>query len=498
MSDDGRVDRAAERARGGSERTALERRLVVAAFAAVLLVLAGAAWAGDARLSWIFTLCYGALALVPFAVEPGRTTRLDPFEPYLGLSVLVYLYGVSTILLVEETGATYFSEYVPPQALERYAVACLLGLLGLVLGSVLFRWGRGTRASTSAREDSGDEALRVLSRGMLVLALVLLPFYADRFNFLEVVGYAESAFAVRLERMADTSAGIKDVLLKDSPAAVLLCIATAVLFDRSAAAWRRGLGAAALAAYMATSLLSGWRGQLVAAALIPVVYFHYRVRRLRPREVLFVGALAYTLVNALAVMRAAARFSDMWSLLENATSEQGLTFLALSQSGELATSSNLLRLIIGIEDGETDFRSGGLLVSQIGSVVPRALWPDRPPVGNELFTQMFYPGVFESGGGLGFFILQDGYWDFGLAGVVVYSALLSALCVWVYEEIVVRRQGAFWPLLYALVYGQLVVFSVRTGLLLSIKSGIMVALPLLAALQLGRWAVKLRRRTGDA
>jgi oligosaccharide repeat unit polymerase len=279
--------------------------------------------------------------------------------------------------------------------------------------------------------------------------------------------------------MADTAGGLKQVFLRDFPTTVVLCWATVGLLDRKSAPVRRVLAALVLGAFILTTLLSGWRGQLFTAALLPIVYFHYRVRRLRLGEVALAGVGAYILVNALSVMRLTSNISEMVGLLNAEAADRGMTFLKLSQSGELATSSNLLRLIVGIQDGETHYMWGGLLGSQLGSVVPRAFWLDRPPLGNELFVQVFYPGVYESGGGFAFFILQDGYWDFGLPGVVLYSAVFALGLRWLYDQLVVRRRGALWPLLYAVLFGQLVLSSVRTGLLASVKEASMAALPLL-------------------
>jgi oligosaccharide repeat unit polymerase len=482
-----------------SESARFRQGTLVWALSCVLILLAVLAWLNDGSTSSIFSLLYGGIALVPLAADRKAGTSVDPFNPYFGLALLLYLYSVSTILFVEEFGVTYYGEAAPASALNQYALACLLGLVGLVLGTRVYSRIRPLAPAplNSGNGNSHDLQTRILFGGLLWLAILLSPFYADRFNFLDVVSYADAALAVRLERMADSAAGIREVFLKDFPSTVVICWATAVLFNRQAPTWRRVLGGAVLMAFLATSLLSGWRGQLMSAALVPVMYFHYRVRHLRLREVLAAGVGAYVLVNALTIMRAASSIGEMLALLGDERLERGLWFLALSQSGELATSANLLRLIIGIDTGETGFMWGGLVASQIGSVVPRALWPDRPPLGNELFAQVFYSDVYEAGGGFGFFVLQDGYWDFGLAGVVVYSGLLAVLVRWLYDELVVRRANTFSFLLYAVMYGQLVMSSVRTGLLASLKAAMMLALPFLVAVLLAR-LVEARRRAARA
>lgn len=451
----------------------------------LLAMLALIAWVADASLSLVYSLAYMAIALAPRALRAGAQTAIDPFEPYFGLSLLFYLYSISTIQFVETYQVTYYNEAVSSSALVEFAVSCLLGQLGLALGYLASRKENLYRIKSRA-VGSADVHLRILLGPALILALLLLPLYIDRFNFLNVVSYADAALESRLVRMENTAAGIADVLLRDPYVLLVLCASTVLLFDRRRFLLRL-IAIGVLSAYLITNFLSGWRGQFVFAALLPIIFFHYRVRRLPMAMIVIGGLFSYLLINALSVMRSAsaADLSMMFAVLRENMSESGLAFLRLSSSGELATSTNLLRLIMGVQNGETELFWGGQLLSQIGAFVPRVLWPDRPPLANELFVQVFYPGVYESGAGYGLFFHQEGYWDFGLPGVVLYAFMLSWLTRWIYKKLIFDRGGPFWILLYAVLYGQLVLSVVRTGFVGSIKMAIMAALPLLIIALLG-------------
>lgn len=466
-----------------------------------LLVFALAGWTVNASVTLVYGLIYMSIVLLPLAWR-GKTRRpLDPFEPYFGLSLLFLLYSISTVQIVEERDVTYYNEAVPPSALFEYVVACLLGQLGLALGYIagLKRHQTGIGCYQTENRGTGrlEERIRVLLGPALLISLLMSPFYIDRFNFLDVVSYADAAFESRTMRMEDAAAGVADLLLREPYVILVLCASTVMLFD-SRRKWLRVPAIVILGTYLLTNLLSGWRGQLVLGALLPIIYFHYRVHRLSTIPIIAGGLFVYLLINALSVVRFTTDLSVMWMLLNENIVDTGLAFLRLSGSGELATSSNLLRLIIGFENGETDFYWGWHALSQLGAFVPRLFWPERPPLGNELFVQLFYPGVYEAGGGYGLFFHQEGYWDFGLPGVVLYAFILSYMTRWIYWSLVVKRGEAFWILLYAVLYGHLVLSVVRTGFVGSLKAAMMAALPLLIIAWLGdkERAPKRARRTG--
>jgi len=431
-----------------------------------------------------FTLANAALASIPWVLR-RYPSAFDPFEPYFGLTILFYLYSVSTLLFVAENQISYNMEVVTSTALLKYVYVCLIGQFGLVLGFLLSPRVRQPDLDLNPSCDA-DNRIRILLGPALFVALVLLPFYFDRFNFSNVVSYADSALESRLLQMDDSAAGLKSVFLRDTPTLFVLCASTLILFDQKRLPLMRFGAAFVLGAYVVTSLMAGWRAQVVLGLLFPLMFFHYRVRRLPMATVLSGGGLLYLLVNALTIMRSSSDLGVMLSLLFEDVSENGLFFLKLSNSGELATSSNLLTLIMGIEDGRADFSLGGLIVSQFGAYIPRSFWPDRPLMASELFVKTFFPGVLEAGGGYGLFFHQEGYWDFGLIGVLINAATISWVTCMIYRNLMVKHFESFTVLLYTTLYGVLVLSVVRSGFVGSFKAMLMAALPLLVILWLAK------------
>jgi len=430
-----------------------------------------------------FSAWYVCLALSPLWFGDGRDIS-DVFRPYYGVALLLYLYAVATPLLVGDTGSAYFGEAVDPQDMATYYLACLCSIAGLSGGTIVGQLNAPT-ARTGAARTHGDSEYPALLVSTLVIAAVTATHFWQKFNPGSATSYAAEALALRIRRLADTSSGISETMLQTVPSMLVLFTATIWAF-RSRRVLLRALGAVALVLYMSTSFLSGWRGELVIAMLVVGMYIHYRVRRFKWTEVALGGALVYLLVNGLALVRVASDLRAMWAFLQEDISNRGFAFLRLGNSGELATSSNLLRLISGIRVGESSFGWGSIGLGQFLAFVPRVILPDRPDMASEHFVKVFYPGIFELGGGYGFFMVQDGYWDFGVAGSFMYALIFAFAFERVYRALRHRFDSDLVVFLYALLYSQLALAVVRSGIIGSVKSGLIAAIPALIPLALSR------------
>jgi len=412
-------------------------------------------------------------------------TQLQPtdlFSPVLGLILLLFLYSFASGLYVEEYGVMYFGEAASRWVRAMYYFSCLAGLLGLGLGALL-----GSHVKQTPFEISQTHLLArlvptdpVVIRRLLIwsalLAACLWPWIHTQFDFLSVASYSERSLNLRLERMASTVSGPREVFLTQIPTTYILC-ATTLLILGSRRLWAKLVGASVFSAYVITNTLAGWRGAVVAALLFPLVYYHYRVKRVTFRVALIGGTLIYLFVNGLSVVRFTSNPLEMFGALRDNVGANGLAFAKLTSSGELVVAHNLMRLISGIESGETGFTYGRSLVTELAVFVPKYMFPNRPPALSEKFVEVFYPGVFESGGGYGFFILQDGYWALGIPGVFLSMLFYGWGIQKVYLFFMRRLTNDVALLCYSAVYAALVMAAVRTGMIGSFKAAIVNALP---------------------
>lgn len=451
---------------------------------------------GGVFISIFFYVIFAGACLLPFLVRKARLRDLDPFDPYVIISLLLFLYTIATLRGFAATGLADTLEAVSSFSVMKFALACLIGQFGLALGELAVP--AQPRAVSHVNNALDDYEQRLLTGPGLMLAVLLLPFYAERFDVFNVTSYADAAFESRVERILDQTMGIKDVFLVEMPVSLLLCACTVLLFDAKRLLPVRVGACAALAAYTLASLLAGWRGQLLATATLPVLYFHYRIRRMSILLAFSVAGAGYFVMSALEIARQSSDPGTMLELMVQQVGNEGYSFLEIDKFSELQTSTNLVRLIVAIDTKEDSYRYGMVAASNLLSMVPRAIWPTRPPTGAELYVQVFYPGLFETGGGHGSFILQDPYWDFGLVGVFGFAFGFAWLTRKSYVVLINRRSTSLSVLVYAVIFGTMVVPVIRSGMYAAIKTTLMGAAPLIAILILAsKAAISRKAPTGS-
>ena len=92
--------------------------------------------------------------------------------------------------------------------------------------------------------------------------------------------------------------------------------------------------------------------------------------------------------------------------------------------------------------------------------------------------QTFYPGVYESGGGFGFSVVAEGYWEVGLAGCLFYGFMTGLVSEKIFQML--RRKGSdVYIFLYALIFSRFVISLNRSGLIAALKSSLIIAVILL-------------------
>jgi len=441
---------------------------------------------GGATLSfWLFVCLYLTVAAA-FIWRYKRSEELDLFSPAPGLVLLLFLYSIASALYVEDTGTTNFGDIVTTSALKTYYVSCILGLAGIAVGMLLAQrcknyfdeWPIIRRFKI----DNHSFFMKLILYG-IATAIIFSPFIYSHFNFTEVHSYGERALTIRLDRREFLASGLFYFFFTILPTTLILCMAT-LLMGRSKMIWAKYVGAGIFGAYILTNTLAGWRGIIISALTIPLVFYHYRIRHISKRAAAIIVVIIYLFMNALPVVRFTSDPREMFDAIFEETSYQGFTFAKLKSSGELLVGTNLMRLISGLEDGETHFTYGSSVITELLVFVPRAIYPNRPLPMSERFVDLFYPQIYKSGGGRGFFMLQEGFWAFGLVGVFLFLFIYGWSVQIIYQWF--RRNMGYdcIALLYSGIYSSLVINAVRSGLIGSYKSALMSILPFLLLIYL--------------
>jgi len=453
----------------------------VTAFTAAAVALVLATDTGGAGLRFgLFVSIYLMIAYL-FITRYKGSGSLDLFGPAPGFVFLLFLYSVASALFVESVGATNFGYLINASVMTTYYISCILGLAGISAGMLVAQRYENffdyTAIMRRFRIDNHTFYKKLILYGIAV-AIVFSPFIYTSFNFTEVPSYAERALKLRIERRALLASGLYEFFLSIIPLTLILCMTT-LLMIRAKAIWAKFLGVAIFGSYILANMLGGWRGVVISAATIPLIFYHYRVKRISKTKAVIVLVLAYLFINGLSLVRFTSDPKQMLEAMHEEILDQGFRFIDFKSSGELLVGTNLMRLISGLEDGETDFTYGSSVVTELLVFVPRAIYPNRPLPMSEEFVNVFYPQVHSAGGGYGFFMLQEGFWAFGLVGVFLFLFIYGWSAQVVYQWFKKNMQYDCVALLYSGIYTSLVLSAVRTGLIGSYKTALMNVLPFL-------------------
>lgn len=398
--------------------------------------------------------------------------------------IIVWFYGYTAIY--EEVG--FF-----PTEWEKTQVLICTNLALVVFMAVVLAIGR---EPVRFRQDRADEEnRRLLLRRFWFIAppLALLGLSATLYMWeVRAQGLSLSQFDTRTGAMALNQVNGYYI----SAVGLLTTLAAMIVYLGRFRLWT-------LIPFLAFAVLgfgSGARGYVVASALMLAVLYLFERRRRWPNWVLPLAAIPLLLgFTAVRDDRGGAiresfgvenrQFRQQWQ--DEATVMEGMDFANMEFFEFLVWS-------IPKRTGSYDYFLNNLQL--LTEPIPRALWPGKP-VGPpiklfELYRYSTPLGLTNSMPGMGWF-------NFGYAGVVIWSALFAAIYGYGYRAFAAGQQGTIAVLAYAVFLSTSLV-AFRDGSLLTIlKQLLFYFLPVgilwLAARATGVWpAAALRERDAGA
>jgi oligosaccharide repeat unit polymerase len=179
--------------------------------------------------------------------------------------------------------------------------------------------------------------------------------------------------------------------------------------------------------YSALFLAAGDRGSVIYLFLTIVVTYTFISRRSLPLRFIVPGVVTAWIVSQ--VIRVARSLPIAYLLTADGWNEVfeslSASSFALGNSEFAAVWSNHLVLFPAIDAGIVHLRYGGTYLEALIQLLPLAVFPGRPPAPSEWFAMTFFPQVFESGGGFGFSLVAEAYWNLKLLGVLVVGMLIG-------------------------------------------------------------------------
>ena len=427
----------------------------------------------------LFTFLYVLIFLNGIYLKSDKE-KIDIFRPYFLVSILLYLYSLAGIFYVNITGTTLYGDFVSDRSLSVFIWASLLTQFGISLGFLLqTRYFPKTIQVKSYAKKINDSEERYLLFFGFTLAIAFSFFIYKNFLPSEAVSYAEWSLQSRLDRSQTNTSGISEIVLVTTPTILLICSLIHILFSYKFNIILRVFSFLIIFLYLYTQLLSGARANLMITIILLATYINYKVYKFKFFEILLGGSFVYISINLISLIRVTSDPAEMIFLLFDQFSLSGLSFLSLERSSELLTSLNALTIIQGIEIGEQDFFYGKLFVQQILGFIPGFIWPGRPDFASVLYVKSFYPGIYESGGGFGFSVVAEGFWELGLIGCILYGFLTGLIGEKVYQLFTPYKERPMFIFLYALIFTRIVLLVHRSGLISSLKAALILSIPIL-------------------
>lgn len=412
----------------------------------------------------------------------------DIFYPKYLLLTLFYLYSLSGILVIEFKGADSQGTSIPIAIVDSFIFSSLLGLSGLCFGFLAFANSKAQELKISSIKVNEQKIYTILKGFVLFALLVNFSGILSKYNVFSIESYADRALSYRLERRESTGSGLYEVFLVDSPVLIINFFCFYYFLKFKETNFKKYLFLIPYVFCVLTAILSGFRSSLVNAVLPMLFLYHYHYSRFKlsiPRILLYLllGALGYFVINLLAVLRSTSDPLEMLKIIIDVFSNQGLSLFSIEKSGELETSTNLMRLMLGIQRGELDFSYGKTILDEILVYIPLAFYPGRPHTVSEQFVMQFYPAINDMGGGMGQYCLLEGYWAFGNIGIFVTSFLFSKYLVKFYRYIAPYLViSPIYVLIYSQVFDKAVLSVVRGGYIGAVKACLISSIVIMLAI----------------
>ncbi len=419
---------------------------------------------------------YLILFLVSFSFFINIYSKKQPFNvfsPYFLFPLVFFIYSFAGLLFYYDNYSDIFGNNIGSNIGFYYLITCLIGLLGFYLGFyfVLF-YKIKFRILPSVSQNNFKYLILFYC---LISLLINFDGIMSQFNLFDVKSYGEVAFDSRIDLRNNKELALIEILFQTTPIYLFLyyCFET---FKKSKTIFKYFYVFPAIILVL-HSFLSGTRAAFISYGLFIYFYFYFNNINLKSVSYLkgvlyfFIALSVYSIINIIPIVRSASNFSQMFSLFETFYDQNGLTFLKLQNSSELQTSVNLQKLQHEIINNNQNLTYGINMVNDLLAFIPRIFFNNRPLPTSELFAYNFYNEIYSQGGGMGMFVLIDGYWSFGNFGVLITSFLFSIFIAIIYNSIYNSLKSNSTSIFIFIAFFQsFIISSVRGGMILSIRS----------------------------
>lgn len=402
---------------------------------------------------------------------------IDIINPVYAFTGIFLCYSIS--------GYIYNKDFYFEHVNTTFIIANILGLLTflcifLVTSNALSKNRKKTIPQPNLK------SFRIILITFVLLYTLLDPEPLLDFIRFDPKPYTETAF--RSERTAATGplGFVKEVYIH--------CLIFLLLLPQLSIGRVSYLRLLIVALYVVFTIKGGSKGPLIYCFLILLINYNYNFKRVNGILVILLVIILIPLFSVFTHVRYVSSITGMFEIGAKLLVENPRLALPIA-FGEFTGPTGILFKIIDYTGSSNAFNYGSRWLDELLVYIPIAILPDRPLPISEYYVQSFLSNA-PKGYGAGWYILADGYWAFGHAGIVImisFFAFLSALMHWFYLS---NKNNPLFMLGYPYLYFLFFITSIRTGIFGTLKVAMMYTIVLVVIYFISHILTSVSRTNG--
>lgn len=416
----------------------------------------------------------------------------DIFNPLFAFVIVFYLYTMGSGLFTEKYHEDTGGSYIMDDTISEFYFLCLVSICFIILGMLSPYLKNKNTLSTATEKDASELNPIKMAIFALVFALPYFNRFITKFNFITALSYKENALSSRIIFRDNLDSGLIDTIFVDGPIFLLIASIIIVLFGKKYSVFYKIISLIVLCCYLFTLFKSGLRGIAVNTLIIPLIYYHYKIKKIKitPLRLIYftlIGLVFYASFRAMETMRNSSNISEMVELFQEEFAADGWQIFALYSVGELLVGTNQMYLMQSLKEGAGNYTYGKSIINEFLVFIPRSIYPNRPLPLSEEYVHTFYKDTWDAGGGFGLYVTMEGYWTFGIIGVTVFCFVFGYVLQKIYYRLT-SSNTTYHVFLYTNFYTWAIVYATRSGMVSVFKSFIISVLTMV----LYHWFCKIR------
>ncbi len=385
--------------------------------------------------------------------------QLNPLRVFSFLYSFYVLSALGNVLFIEK------NEY-SNSVIIQFSVVCIIGYISFIFG---YKYCNPLAKQIHYGNNQNFKIHKLLLFFTIIVSLLNYKYVISLIN-----PFAASAYTDRIAKLADVS-DFNGVASNFNDLTFLLIYL--VLFYKSILNKKFNLLILIIGfLLLLTSIMSGSKSVVIFYVSLVLIIHNYNGNKINFKVLFPLFIVVYVFSIMISHVRNTTLLLEMLSNSKDLILDN-ILILSPFNSGELIVPKNLMKIIDSINKGEVSYSYGINILNDLFSFIPKFIWPDRPLNTSLYYAKTFFPSEFEKGLGFGNFILTEGYLSFGIIGVFIEMFIFGFFLKTAYFFFRNRQDSPLYIYMYVIFFQFFILYSVRTGFLISFKTVSLILAP---------------------